>query len=104
MSFGLPSNVIEQVCAVFQAFPEVEVVKVFGSRAEGTHRLGSDVDLALFGDLSFETLAQIADVLEELPTPYRYDVTAYESLTHEDLKSHIDRVGLTLYKKSSSNE
>ena len=102
MAFGLPQAVVEQVSAVLQQFPDVETVKVFGSRATGTHHQGSDVDLALFGDLSFETLAQIADALEELPTPYRYDVIAYEGLTHGDLKSHIDRVGLILYEKGSS--
>ena len=103
MAFGLPQAVVEQVFAVFQQFPDVETVKVFGSRAKGTHHQGSDVDLALFGDLSFETLAQIADALEELPTPYHFDVTAYEGLTHDDLKSHIDRVWMVLYEKPSTD-
>jgi uncharacterized protein len=35
--------------SVFQRHPEITVVKLFGSRAKGTHAPSSDIDLALWG-------------------------------------------------------
>jgi len=38
--------------------------------------------------------------LDDLPTPYLFDVTHYESLKHEGLKEHIDRVGVVFYERA----
>ena len=38
-------------------------------------------------------------LLDNLPTPYLFDVTHYESLRHNDLKAHIDRIGVVIYQQ-----
>jgi predicted nucleotidyltransferase len=49
MKYGLKDAVIEKMQAVFASFPEVERVSVYGSRAKGNFKLGSDIDLTLHG-------------------------------------------------------
>ena len=82
---------------VFRRHPEVEAVKLFGSRAKGTHSVRSDIDLALWGPLDSLQAERIAAELDELPLPYRYDVKAFASICLPALREHIERVGIPLY-------
>ncbi|MEX1058018.1 MAG: nucleotidyltransferase domain-containing protein [Natronospirillum sp.] len=86
-------------------YPDIEALMVFGSRAKGNYRKGSDVDIAVVGKLvKDDTLSKLTDQLnEELPMPYFFDVVHYNTLPAEALKEHIDRVGLTLYQKNGPN-
>jgi len=74
---------------------------LFGSRAKGNYKTGSDLDLAIKGDrITYEITARFADCLnEEKPVPYFFDVVHYEAIANPMLKSHIDRVGITLALK-----
>ncbi|MBI2761510.1 MAG: nucleotidyltransferase domain-containing protein [Chloroflexi bacterium] len=74
---------------------------VYGSRAKGNFRRESDIDLVLVGvheDLQAEA---VADELDELPLPYHFDVKAYHSIQYEPLRDHIDRIGVTLYRRDA---
>mgnify|MGYP001239243225 CR=1 FL=1 len=73
----------------------VEEVILFGSRAKGNYKKGSDIDLAIKGDGTSARLALTIQsyINEELPVPYMVDVLDYHSLQHLELKEHIDRVG-----------
>lgn len=82
---------------VFGRYPGVREVRLYGSRARGGGRANSDIDLALFGDLSNLECRRIHSELDELPLPYRFDVTAYNRLTDPAIKSRIDEEGITLY-------
>ena len=74
-------------------------VVLFGSRAKGNYKPGSDIDLAVKGDrVSPRIVAQLADCLnEETPLPYFFDVVHYETLDNQALVDHIDRVGIVIY-------
>jgi predicted nucleotidyltransferase len=85
---------------VFRAHPEISEVRLFGSRAKGTHDAQSDVDLALWGDLSPLKAESIAAELDELPFPYHFDVLAFEQIKLQPLREHIERVGIRLYPES----
>ena len=85
------------LCGVFRRHPEVTVVKLFGSRAKGTHAPHSDIDLALWGAVSDLRAEAIAAELDELPLPYRYDVKPFATITLRPLREHIERVGITLW-------
>jgi predicted nucleotidyltransferase len=93
--FGLSAETLAAITACLQLFPEIVWVKIYGSRAKGNYQRGSDIDLAFSGptDCSADLLA----ALDSLPTPYLFDVTHYDSLEHEGLKAHIDRVGVVIY-------
>lgn len=101
---GLRTEDLELLRSVLARFPAVTSVKLFGSRAKGTHRNGSDVDLALFGDrsaLGHDLLLEISEVLnEETPLPYRFDLVDYAALENEALRDHIDRVGILIHSPS----
>jgi len=99
MEFGLSENIVNILKKFFSTFPEIEEVKIYGSRAKGNFRKGSDIDFAIYGDISFRLLAQISGEIEELATPYKYDVTDYKTIENPDLKDHIDRVGKLFYRK-----
>lgn len=99
IDLGLRSDDLEAICAVLQSVPEVETAIVFGSRAKGMYKSGSDVDLALKGaSLSFELVTRISYLVnEESLMPYKFDVLHYESITSPELIDHIDRVGCVIY-------
>ncbi|WP_420870156.1 nucleotidyltransferase family protein [Marinomonas arctica] len=70
---------------------------LFGSRAMGTHRANSDIDLCLDApDLSFQSFLQLASVLDELVLPYRLDLILKHHIDNPDLLNHIQRVGLVV--------
>ena len=102
-SFGLRPEALELIRGVFRDHPEVERVEIFGSRALGRFEAQSDVDLALWGNLSPGLIARIVRELDELPLPYTFDVKAYGSIRHEPLKRHIDEFGKTLYRNADSS-
>ena len=99
MRFGLTKRDTDLIVQTLASFAEVEEAVIFGSRAMGHAKRGSDVDLALKGKrLDLTTVTHVKFVLdEELPLPYFFDVVHYDSLANADLKAYIDREGRTLY-------
>lgn len=97
--FGLRLDDIETIRAILAQHPAVETALVFGSRAKGNYKRGSDVDLALRGvELTERIAAQIAYYLnEETIMPYHFDVLAYSHIANPALRAHIDRVGREIY-------
>ncbi|MCW0484384.1 nucleotidyltransferase domain-containing protein [Gaoshiqia sediminis] len=49
MKFGLSETTISLLCSVFENYPEIEEVIIYGSRAKGNYREGSDIDITLKG-------------------------------------------------------
>jgi predicted nucleotidyltransferase len=99
--FGLPQNVLKMMHDYFIARPQIIQVFVYGSRAMGRQTPGSDIDLAIITEGDQDLSGSVKADLEELPTPYLFDVIEYRSITHKPLREHIDRVGKLLYKKQS---
>lgn len=98
MPFGLTNREIQAVRSVFKKFPDVEKVVILGSRAMGNFKRGSDVDLAIMGDVKSETVDKISSILnEETTLPYMFDVIQYESISNKELKRHIDEQGTLFY-------
>lgn len=96
--FGLSEKTLMRIRNFLKAFPEIEEVKIYGSRAKGNYKPGSDIDLAVFGDCE-GIIGELLSGLDALPTPYKYDVLDYKTLNSPSLREHIDRVGKTFYKK-----
>jgi len=102
MSHGLAAGTVDRLQRVLAHFPEVEKAVLYGSRAKGTHRPGSDIDLTLCGgELNQALLARIAGELDDLLLPYQIDLSLMSSLTHPALLDHIRRVGVALYEKDA---
>jgi len=100
MQFGLSEQTIEKINSVFARHPDIEKVVLYGSRAKGTHKLGSDIDLTLYGnEISQKETNRILDDLEELDLPYSIDLSVFSRLSHVQLRDHIERVGVVFYAR-----
>jgi predicted nucleotidyltransferase len=100
MKFGLKDETILKIQSAFIKFPGIEKVVIYGSRAKGNYRNGSDIDITLFGkELSLQILLRLMNEIDELNTPYMFDISIYDTLSSETLKEHIDRVGLVFYER-----
>ena len=98
-SFGLSARDRDSIYSILKKYKDITSVILFGSRAKGTFKKGSDIDLAIFTEsLSEEIILKLKEDFEESSLPYRVDIVHYPTLTHQELKSHIDRVGVPFYK------
>jgi predicted nucleotidyltransferase len=103
--FGLPDAAIGRIHGVLAAHPEVEGAILYGSRAKGNFKAGSDIDLALLGgNLTHDLLLKIMTELDDLLLPWMIDLLILSELDHEPLLEHIERVGTTFYERSGSDE
>lgn len=97
--FGLTERDRIHLQTAMLKFPEIEKAIIFGSRAMGNSKKGSDVDLAIVGkNIASTTALRLRTLLnDELPLPYFLDVVRYETITNENLKRHIDEYGVVLF-------
>ena len=101
MKFGLNEETIEKINSVFAKYPEIEEVIIYGSRANGNYREGSDIDITLKGNnVTDEIRGKVWLEIDELNTPYLVDLSVFEEITSESLMEHIERVGQVFYLKS----
>jgi len=99
--FGLSERDMATIQNIFENYPLVCLVLIFGSRAKGNYKSGSDIDLAIMNEsLTDKEIVKLKSDFEESNLPYTVDLVNYISLKHLDLKNHIDRVGQTLYQKN----
>ena len=95
---------MNDVQGVLRSHPEVEKAWVFGSRAKGTAKRGSDVDLALEGSgLTFDTLREVSFLLnEETDLPFAFDLVDKATISSPELADHIERVGILVFSKDQT--
>jgi len=101
MKYGLQESIVEQICAIFARYAQVERAVLYGSRAKGNYKTGSDIDLTLDGDASLNmgVLYKIIDDIDELYLPYSFDLSILRDIRDQDVLDHIRRVGVVFYKK-----
>lgn len=92
------------ICGALAQFSSVEQAILYGARAKGTHRPASDIDLALTGIDNERDAQLVAETLDELPLPYKSDVSALGLIRHAPLREHIDRVGFPFYERAERSE
>jgi predicted nucleotidyltransferase len=71
---------------------KITTVGLFGSRATGTYRDNSDIDLVLYGPLSAADIDRIYTRFEDSALPIKVDVAAFDLIDHPPLKQHIAAV------------
>ncbi|WP_265823482.1 nucleotidyltransferase domain-containing protein [Geovibrio ferrireducens] len=99
MKYGLSEEAIQEIRDVFAGFPQILKAVLYGSRAKGNYKTGSDIDLALFGtELNLEILQKIEHKIDDLLLPYSVDLSIYKDISSEELKEHINRVGIIFYQ------
>jgi len=99
MLYGLPDETLHTLNSIFLRYHDIKQAILYGSRAKGNYRNGSDIDLALKtgADFSFSDLLRIGNDFDDSDLPYFVDVSIYDTISNPDLKAHIDRVGKVIY-------
>ena len=103
MEFGLKDNEINALRETLASIPEVEEAIIYGSRARGTNKLASDIDITLKGrGLTYLQLALLDAKIDDLYLPYFVDLSLFSMLRNADLIDSIEREGKVLYRNESN--
>jgi predicted nucleotidyltransferase len=103
LRFGLKEAIIQKICGVFAKHPPVEKAILYGSRAKGNYKNGSDIDLTLLGGdgLTLDELHRIMGEIDDLLLPYTIDLSIFHQVSDPDVIEHIRRVGVVFYEKET---
>jgi predicted nucleotidyltransferase len=105
MRYGLSEQTIEKIRSVFACHPAIDKAVLYGSRAKGNFKPGSDIDLSLSGaGLTVTELGAIDFALDDLLLPYSIDLLIFDTLKHATLREHIERAGVVFYQRSAADE
>jgi predicted nucleotidyltransferase len=98
MKYGLRDEQIKSIREIFMKYP-VERAILYGSRAMGTYKESSDIDIVLQGTkLSPRDVYNIEHELDELLLPYKFDLYLYSQVRNPDIIGHIERAGVVFYQ------
>ncbi len=98
--YGLKDIHIKKIQYVFAGYSNIEKAVLYGSRAMGNYRNGSDIDLTLVGEsLNLSTLLKIENEIDDLLLPYEIDLSLFHKIENPQLIDHINRVGKVFYEK-----
>lgn len=100
MKYGLTEETIDKINRVFSEHPQVEEAVLYGSRAKGNFKNGSDIDLVLKGEkLDPSIVNKINLEIDDLLLPYSFDITSLSQISNHDLIDHIKRRGIVFYSR-----
>jgi len=100
---GLKPSVIQLIQNTLANFPEIKRVILYGSRAIGNYRTGSDIDLTILLNAGFSPsmtlLNKISLALDDLDLIYTFDLSFMSEITNKNLINHINQFGLVFYAR-----
>ena len=95
LKYGLTKRTISLIKNVFSKQKKIKKIILYGSRAKGNFRNGSDIDLTLVADdMAFSELSKIMTEIDDLMLPYKFDVSLFHQIEDVDFIDHIRRVGV----------
>ena len=101
--YGMTDDELKLLCSLFARHKEIELVILYGSRARGTHKPFSDVDITLLGiGLTRSHLSRLMADLDESSLPYFFDISLFAKLTNPDLIEQIESTGVVLYQRGEN--
>jgi len=105
MEFGLSETICATIRQILGQHSQIEQAVIYGSRAKGNFKNGSDIDLTLMGDaLDYKVLSEVAWAFDESSIPHTVDLSLFEKIENPALREHIERVGVVFYRKEKMNE
>jgi len=96
---GLKPELILKIQTALSHFPAIDSVILYGSRAKGNYRVGSDIDLTIKtqGKVDTNLLFQVIGAIDDLELIYQFDISLFDHISNESLVEHINRVGVSFY-------
>lgn len=102
MEFGLSDPTCATIRQILGQYPQIEKAVLYGSRAKGNYKTGSDIDLTLLGAaLDLPLLLSVAGALDDSDIPYTVDISLFEQIENSALREHIQRLGQVFYVRRS---
>lgn len=96
--FGLSPTDLAHIRSLLKDHDKVQSAVIFGSRAMGTFRPGSDIDIAISApDLDHESFLRLSTALDDLMLPYKIDLVCLHEIDNHALLEHIKRLGVALF-------
>lgn len=103
VKFGLKEGTIAEINHIFCQYQNIEKVILYGSRAKGNYKQGSDIDLTLIGEnITYNQLWEIENKIDDLLLPYIIDLSIFNAIDNSHLIEHIQRVGVIFYDRKTS--
>ncbi len=100
---GLTEDLQKKLINVFKNNNSIEKVIIYGSRAKGNYKPGSDIDITVFAPkLNLSDLFKVENELDDLLLPYKIDISLFHHIDNPELINHIQRVGLLLYESKQN--
>lgn len=105
MQYGLADDELHKLITLFAKHSKIDRVILYGSRAKGNFRTGSDVDITLVGEnLDKATLNSLELQIDDLLLVYQFDISIFHQLANSDLVEHIERVGKIIYERKGEQK
>ncbi|WP_413111972.1 nucleotidyltransferase family protein [Thaumasiovibrio sp. DFM-14] len=96
-SVGLKPHQYQLIEGIVLSHDLVTHAWIFGSRALGTYKDNSDIDIAIEGnDISLSVVAELIDSLEQSSLPFKVDLLVKHRITSRELLDHIETYGIKL--------
>ena len=97
--FGLKTVTINKIRSALARFESIDTAILYGSRAKGNYRIGSDIDLTLKvkADAPSSLLFDVIGAIDDLDLIYSFDISLLHKIDNENLLDHIKRVGVEFY-------
>jgi predicted nucleotidyltransferase len=100
--FGLKASDIQEIQSIFAKSPDIEKVLIYGSRAKGNYKEGSDIDLTIFAPKwKLDNLLRIENEIDDLMLPYKVDLSLHHHIDNAELLDHIKRVAKVFYNSKA---
>jgi predicted nucleotidyltransferase len=103
MKFGLTEHTLQLIINCISNFTAIDSAVLYGSRAKGNFKDGSDIDISLKGkNLTLKDVLKLENEIDDLLLPYKFDISIYQQINNQDLIEHIDRLGIEIYNKKEN--
>lgn len=97
--FGIYPKSYQEIQRIIENCVSIKEVVIYGSRAKGNYREGSDIDITILGAPTKDDISKLWQDLDDSFIPYKFDISIYNDLKSDSLKEHIERVGKIFFKR-----
>jgi predicted nucleotidyltransferase len=99
-SFGLSEEHVSKITACLRQSSKIEKALLYGSRAKGNFKPGSDIDLTLVAPtMTLTELLELENKIDDLLLPYKMDLSLFHQIENPGLVKHIQRVGKVFFAR-----